>query len=170
VRIPLLREAKTGRIKYWNNAMVATGCGVSSDPHSLCGIELSAGIADCRAMRDYVTDDGSSMLLRCIDPGQVADPRVYDFRYSMHSKGFPADFLKVARRKETLFAADPGFRAPERGDFRLRPASPAIGKGCIVEWRDKAHSGLRCRRPETGRMASDIGAFTREGMLYSGPK
>jgi hypothetical protein len=170
VRIPLLREAKSGRIKYWNNAMVATGCGVSSDPDSLCGIELSAGIEDCRRLRDYLTDDGSSMLLRCIDPGQVANPKIYDFRYNVLNKGFPADFLKVARRKETLFAADPGFRAAEKGDFRLRPDSPAVAKGCVVEWRDKTKSALRCRRPENGRAPSDIGAFTREGTLYDGPK
>jgi hypothetical protein len=169
-RIPLLREAKSGRIKYWNNAMLATGCGVSADPNSLCGIELSDGLEGCRGFRDYVTDDGSAMLLRCIDPGQVANPRVYDFRYSILDKGFPADFLKVARRKETLIGADPRFRAPHQGDFRLLPDSPAIGKGCHVEWRDALRSGLRCRRPRNGIPPSDIGAFTRDGEIYAGPK
>ncbi|HEY7609045.1 MAG TPA: hypothetical protein VIF14_07420 [Alphaproteobacteria bacterium] len=170
VRIPLLREARSGRIKYWNNAMVATGCGVSADPNSLCGIELSAGLEDCRGFRDYVTDDGSALLLRCIDAAQVANPRVYDFRHSILNKAFPADFLKVARRKDTLIAADPHFRAADKGDFRLLPNSPAIGKGCVVEWRDKLRGGLRCRRPENGVPPADIGAFTREGTLYKGPK
>lgn len=170
VRIPLLREAQSGRIKYWNNAMIATGCGVDANPHSLCGIELSAGLEGCRGLRDYLTDDGRAMMLRCIDPAQVANPRIYDFRYSIIDKGFPADFLKVARRKDSLIHADPGFRAPEKGDFRLLPDSPAIGKGCVVEWRDKQKGGLRCRRPENSAAPSDIGAFTREGAIYAGPK
>ncbi len=170
VRIPLLREARSGRIKYWNNAMMATGCGVTRDPNSLCGIEPSASLEGCRGLRDYITDDGSSMLLRCIDPSQAANPRIYDFRHSILDKGFPADFLKAGGRKETLIGADPRFRAADKGDFRLLPDSPAIGRGCIVEWRDKPGGALRCRRPENTAAASDIGAFTRDGTLYAGPK
>jgi hypothetical protein len=170
VRIPLLREARSGRVKYWNNAMIATGCGIDSDPHTLCGIEPSAGLEGCRGLRDYITDDGRAMLLRCIDPQQVANPRIYDFRHSIVDKGFPGDFLNVARRKETLLGADPRFRAPQHGDFRLLPDSPAIGAGCRVEWRDALRHGLRCRRPQNGVAASDIGAFTRDGALYDGPK
>lgn len=167
-RIPLLREGKTGRIKYWNNAMVSTGCGVSPNP--MCGIELSAGIEDCRAYRDFVTDDGSSMLLRCIDAGRAMDPRILDFRFNIANKGFPADFLAAPGRKDFAFAADPGFRAPAKGDFRLRPGSPAIGRGCIVEWDDRARGSLRCRLPGTGEAGSDLGAYSRDGRLYSGPE
>jgi len=170
VRIPLLREAKSGRIRYWNNAMQMTGCGVSADPNSLCGIELSAGIEDCRNMRDVLTDDGRAMLMRCIDPTQAANPRIYDFRHNISNKAFPADFLAVGRRRETAIAADPQFRAPEKGDFRLGGDSPAIGKGCVVEWANRQRGTLRCRPPDPGGPAPDLGAFARDGRLYAGPK
>src|SRR6202008_3871497 len=147
--------------RYWNNAMVATGCGVTGDPNSLCGIEPSAGLAGCRGLLDYITDDGSSILMRCIDPAKAANPRLYDFRYNILDKGFPADFLTTARRKETLIGADPRFRAAYKGDFRLLPDSPAIGSGCVVAWRDKPGGPLRCRRPQEGVPPSDIGAFMR---------
>ena len=169
MRIPLLREAQTGRIKYWNNAMYMTGCGVSTDPNSLCAIEPSAGLKDCAQYRDYITDDGTSMLLRCVDPRQVADPGIYDFRFNLSNKGLPAAFLAVPGRRETAFAGDPRFVAPGKGDFRLQPGSPAIGRGCIVEWDDRARGTLRCREAERGA-ASDLGAYLRSGRLYEGPK
>jgi hypothetical protein len=170
VRIPLIREGKAGRIRYWNNAMVSTGCGVSTDPHSLCGIELSTGLEGCANYRDYVMDGGRAMLLRCVDPAQVADPLVYDIRFNVSSRGFPAAILTAPGRNGFAFAADPKFRAPAKGDFRLRPDSPAIARGCIVEWEDRARGALRCRVPKANEIKPDIGAYARSGRLYMGPK
>ena len=121
-------------------------------------------------MRDVLTDDGRAMLMRCIDPAQAANPRIYDFRHNISNKAFPADFLAVGKRRETAIAADPKFRAPGKGDFRLGADSPAIGKGCVVEWGNRRRGTLRCRPPEPGAPAPDLGAFDRDGRLYAGPK
>ena len=62
-------------------------------------------------------------------------------------------------------AGDPGFAAPERGDFRLIPGALAANSGCAVT--EDSEQDLVCA--ETTGSQAFAGAVGPDSQLYAGP-
>ena len=158
-RDPVLRRGRAGsQPRLCDPRQSEESCGTfARDEH---GLERYAGEAggpmpffDCFRWRPF---DESGRDVVGLDP-------VFD--YDVSSIGFPLSLKRAYRMELNGRWADPGFIAPERGDFRLKPGAVAATSSCRVQ--DRGDGVLTC-----GIVTSETsfaGALTSTGDLYAGP-
>jgi hypothetical protein len=160
VRAPLLSDGMTGTIHHWNNAIVFTGCGPKGSEDCRVSGEPDP---DCGALGEYFTWGKQSIVFSCVDKARVVDPASYDYRYDISNQVLPVELTGEPRPS----AGKDGFKLelekPEEGDFRLRDGSDLIGAGCRVV--PRPGGALAC---EPGEPRIDVGAFSANGIRYSG--
>jgi len=167
IRTPLVRGGVTGPIHHWDNVLDFVGCGEFGE--KICQIQTSAGDEECDKLADYFLPGKASLIFKCVDPRQPADPAIYDFAYDISSQGFPKMMGAELATPVGGAPTDPMLVAPAAGDLRLKAGSPAIGAGCVVRWAPGRSGELICSKGEPGEAAADIGAFSADGTRYEAP-
>ena len=177
LRAPVTGVGAAGHLRHWNNAILFCAEGEPGHNPRLCdprqneescgtfardehGLERFAGEArgrmpffDCFRWTPF--DEAGSDVVG-LDP-------VFD--YDVSSIGFPPSLKRAYGMERNGRWADPGFIAPERGDFRLKPGAAAATSSCTVQ--DQSDGVLTC---ETVLSATSFaGALTSTGELYAGP-
>jgi hypothetical protein len=179
LRSPVTGIGPAANLRHWNNALLFCEDGVPGYKKELCRprpgrFDVSTcgrGVVGGDGLARYLGETGTLPFFDCFrwlpvdESGRDLPALASVFDYDVSSNGFPVA-LKHARGIESHGrAGDPGFAAPERGDFRLIPGALAANSGCAVT--EASEQDLVCA--ETSGSRAFAGAFGPDGQLYAGP-
>ncbi|MBO3803777.1 MAG: right-handed parallel beta-helix repeat-containing protein [Candidatus Brockarchaeota archaeon] len=99
---------------------------------------VGPGFAPCRDcdFTDNVIYFMSREIAEAVNVGSNTSPETFrfarNFWYAADDPGSSAPILPV-EEEDGVYGLDPDFADPEGGDFRLKPGSPATGKGAFAQ-------------------------------------
>lgn len=177
VRGPVSGIGMAKNIRHWNNAILFCEPGVEGYDPELCKPppDPARGDPQCGAdsgwgLAQYQSEIGEIPFFTCFRwyprdgrGGEMKDgPNEFD--YDVSSNGFPVALTSAYGMNRHGRRADPGFKAPSRGDLRLKPDAAAATSSCVVSL--DPDQRLFCRTDGAGGFA---GAYAPDGTLYAGP-
>jgi hypothetical protein len=180
LRSPITGFGAPANLKHWNNAILFCDAGIPGYDAGLCDPgrkptreECGIYARDDAGLDRYPGERGLVPFFDCFrwrpfdDRGRDVTDIDSEFDYDVSSIGFPGRQLspEVPDFEKNGRAAQPGFSAPDRGDFILKPAASAGTSGCRIE--ETAPGRLACRRVEPS--LAFAGAFDLNGLRYPGP-
>ncbi|MEZ5923449.1 MAG: hypothetical protein R3D57_03605 [Hyphomicrobiaceae bacterium] len=177
IRGPVTGIGMAKNIRHWNNAILFCEPGVEGyDPELCkpppdpargdpqCGAESGWGLAQMPA------EAGAIPFFTCfrwypIDgKGQEMRDGPNAFDYDISNNGFPPSLRASYGMNVHGRHADPGFKAPSRGDLRLKPGAAAATSPCVVT--ADGQGALGCATDASGGF---VGAYAPDGTLFGGP-
>jgi hypothetical protein len=177
IRGPVSGIGMAKNIRHWNNAILFCEPGVEGYDPELCKPppDPARGDPQCGAdsgwgLAQYQSEVGEIPFFTCFrwyprdgNGQEMKDgPNVFD--YDVSSNGFPVALRSAYGMNKHGRRADPGFKAPSRGDLRLTVDAAAATSPCVVvSGSDRA---LECR---VGGALGFAGAYAPDGALYPGP-
>ncbi len=178
VRGPVSGIGMAKNIRHWNNAILFCEPGVEGYDPELCKPppDPARGDPQCGAdsgwgLAQYQSEVGEIPFFTCFrwyprdGRGQEMTDGPNAFDYDVSSNGFPLALTSAYGMNKNGRRADPGFKAPSRGDLRLKANAAAATSPCVVRL-DPDHR-LFCRTDGAGGFA---GAYAPDGTLYAGPE
>lgn len=179
LRAPVTGVGAAANLRHWNNAILFCEPGTPGYAPELC--EARPKTFDAAACgREFVQADGlgrfpgargSLPFFDCFrwlpvdERGRDLLDLASTFDHDISSNGFPQGFGGPPTFELQGRQGDPGFRAPERGDFTLVPGALARTSACRIEEADDGH--LACRTVPAG--TTFAGAVAPDGRLYEPP-
>lgn len=179
LRAPVTGIGAAANLRHWNNAILFCEPGTPGYAPELC--EARPQTFDAAACgREFVRADGigrfpgargSLPFFDCFrwlpvdERGRDLPDLASTFDHDISSNGFPQGFGGPATFELQGRQGDPGFRAPERGDFTLLPDALARTSACRIEEADDGQ--LDCRTVPAD--AAFAGAVAPDGRLYEPP-
>ncbi|GJE46424.1 hypothetical protein AEGHOMDF_5628 [Methylobacterium soli] len=179
LRSPVTGIGAAANLRHWNNAISFCEPGRAGYEIELCKIRPE--VFDAAACgREFVRADdlgryagakGSVPFFDCFrwlpmdERGQDMPVLRSAFDHDVSNDGFPPAFEQLAEFERHGRMGDPGFRAPERGDFTLVRNALAATSTCLVG--ETADGRLACTEVPADR--SFAGAVAPDGQLYEAP-
>ncbi|MER2267941.1 hypothetical protein [Methylobacterium oxalidis] len=179
LRSPVTGIGAAANLRHWNNAILFCEPDTPGYNAGLCRATPDVfNAAECG--REFIRSDdlgryfgarGSIPFFDCFrwlpmnEQGQDIPSLRSAFDHDISSNGFPRAFEQLADFERHGRTADPGFRAPERGDFTLLEGAAAATTACLVS--EIADGRLDCVDVPPGR--SFAGAVAPDGRLYEAP-
>ncbi|WP_310353437.1 hypothetical protein [Methylobacterium sp. BE186] len=179
LRSPVTGIGAAANLRHWNNAILFCEPDTPGYQPSLCKATPEVFNA-ARCGREFVRSDdlgryfgaeGNIPFFDCFrwlpmdENGQDIPSLRSAFDHDVSNNGFPQAFAQIADFERHGRMADPGFRAPERGDFTLVRGAAAATSACLVS--EAADGRLACVDAPAGRAFA--GAVAPDGQLYGGP-
>ncbi len=179
LRSPVTGIGAAANLRHWNNAMLFCEDGVPGYNTELCrprpatfnSSTCGRGVVGGNGLARYLGEAGTLPFFDCfrwlpVDQyGHDLPTLASVFDYDISSNGFPAELKRERGIEPHGRAGNPGFTAPERGDFRLIPGALAAVSGCVVT--EVSDQELVCAETTGGQAFA--GAFGPDGRLYEGP-
>jgi hypothetical protein len=179
LRSPVTGIGAAANLRHWNNALLFCENGVPGYNADLCrprpetfdASTCGRGVVGGDGLARYLGENGTLPFFDCFrwlpvdEQGRDLPALASVFDYDVSSNGFPVVLERERDIEPHGRTGNPGFTAPERGDFRLIPGALAATAACAVT--EEAGHDLVCAEVEGGRAFA--GALAPDGRLYEGP-
>lgn len=179
LRSPVTGIGPAANLRHWNNAVLFCEDGVPGYDRDLCRprpetFDVSTcgrGMVGGDSLARFLGEAGTLPFFDCfrwlpVDAhGRDLPALASVFDYDISSNGFPIALKRERGIESHGRAGNPGFMAPERGDFRLIPGALAATSACVVT--EASDRDLVCAETTEGQAFA--GAFGPDGHLYAGP-
>ncbi len=179
LRSPVTGIGAAAHLRHWNNAVLFCEDGVPGYDRDLCrprpetfdSTTCGRGVTGGDGLARYLGETGTLPFFDCFrwlpvdEDGRDLAGLASVFDYDISSNGFPVALKDEVGIELHGRAGNPGFMAPERGDFRLVPGALAATSACAVE--EASGHALVCA--EAAGSQAFAGAFGPDGRLYEGP-
>jgi hypothetical protein len=179
LRSPLTGIGPAANLRHWNNALMFCEAGVPGYTPDLCqprpetfdARACGRGVVGGDGLARYLGEAGTLPFFDCFrwlpldDNGRDLAALASAFDHDISSNGFPAALRRERGIEAHGRTGNPGFTAPERGDFRLGPGALAATSACEVT--EVSGRDLVCE--ERSGTRAFAGALDPDGLLYEGP-
>jgi hypothetical protein len=178
VRSPLTGFGSPAHLRHWNNAILFCEEGAPGYDPILCDPGPAPTPEDCGAfakadhgLARHFGERGRMPFFDCFrwlpfdETGRDLEGLAGKFDWDVSSNGFPAALRRAHGMESNGRLADPGFAAPQIGDFSLVQGAAAARSACLVV--EIGEGVLGCRKVDPSR--SFAGAVAPDGSLYAGP-
>jgi hypothetical protein len=179
LRAPVTGIGAAANLRHWNNAILFCEPGTPGYEPELCKVRPETFDAAACGQEFIRSDDlgrfpgarGSLPFFDCFrwlpldENGRDLPGLASAFDHDVSSNGFPQAFGGLATFELQGRQGDPGFRAPERGDFTLGTGALARTSACRVDEADDGHLACRAVPADT----AFAGAVAPDGRLYEPP-
>jgi hypothetical protein len=179
LRSPVTGIGAAANLRHWNNAIQFCEGGVPGYDPELCRprpktFDLRScgrGVVGGDGLARYLGETGTLPFFDCFrwlpvdEQGRDLPALASVFDHDISSNGFPVALRQERGIELNGRTGNPGFAAPERGDFRLVPGALAATATCAVT--EVSGQDLICAAAEGSRAFA--GALDPDGHLYEGP-
>ncbi len=179
LRSPVTGIGAAANLRHWNNALMFCEQGVPGYNAELCrprpetfdARTCGRGVAGGDGLARYLGETGTLPFFDCFrwlpvdEHGRDLPTLSSVFDHDISSNGFPVVLERERDIEPHGRTGNPGFTAPERGDFRLVPGALAATSACAVV--EEANQDLICTKAGGGRAFA--GALDADNHLYEGP-